>query len=129
MKCLLPIIGIACVVLASGCESDSGKGAAAGALAGTKWRLSAWSVSSLDPARFTGTAAVNTYGGAYTATADGAFSVGELRSTLMGGSEEAMRAESLYFDLLRQARKHAVDDATLTLRNEGNADLLIFRAR
>jgi len=134
----LAIVGIACA-LASGCESNDGNGAGDGQLAGTKWRLSAWSVSSLDPARFTitadfsesqisGTSAVNSYGGPYTATADGHFSVGDIPATEMAGSEEAMRAEALYFDLLRQARKYDVSGATLTLRNEGNQDVLIFQA-
>jgi len=75
-----------------------------------------------------GTSAVNTYGGPYTATGDGTFSVGELHSTMMGGSDEALRAEALYFDLLRQARRYVVSGATLTLRNEGNQDVLIFQA-
>lgn len=133
------LLGIACA-LATGCESDNGNGPGGGELAGTKWRLVAWSASSLDPARFTitadfsesgiaGTSAVNSYSGTYTATANGAFSVGEIQSTLMGGSDDAMRAESLYFDLLRQARKYVVSGATLTLRNADNQDMLIFQSR
>lgn len=50
-----------------------------------------------------GCEAVNTFGGPYTATDDGAFSAGELQATAIGGSQDAMRAESLYFDLLRRA--------------------------
>jgi heat shock protein HslJ len=134
----IALLGLACA-LATGCESDNGNGSGSGSLAGTKWRLAAWSASSLDPARFTitadfdesrisGTSAVNTYGGSYTATDDGAFSVGELQSTLMGGSDDAMRAESLYFDLLQQARKYVVSGATLTLRNAGNQDILIYQS-
>ena len=133
------LLGLACA-LGTACESDNEDGSGGGSLAGTKWRLAAWSASSLDPARFTitadfsesrisGTSAVNTYGGSYTAAEDGAFSVGELQSTQMGGSDDAMRAESHYFDLLRQARKYAVSGATLTLRNAGNQDILIYQAR
>jgi heat shock protein HslJ len=136
----MAILGVIVCALAIGCESDNGHGAGGGALTGTKWRLAAWSASSLDPSRFTitadfsdsqisGTSAVNTYGGPYTVTGDGGFSVGELQATLMGGSEDAMRAESLYFDLLRQARKYLVTTSTLTLKNEGNQDILIFQAR
>jgi heat shock protein HslJ len=136
----MAILGVMVCALATGCESDDGNGAGNGNLAGTKWRLAAWSASSLDPARYTitadfsetsisGTSAVNTYGGPYTATDDGAFSVGGLQATEMGGSQDAMRAESLYFDLLRQARKYDASGATLTLRNEGNQDVLIFQAR
>ncbi len=121
MKWVWPL-GLACV-LAVGCESDHGNGTGSGRLAGTKWRLVAWSARSQDPARFTitadfdesrisGTSAENLYSGSYTATNDGTFSVGELQSTLMGGSDEAMRAKSLYFELLRRARRYVVSGAT-----------------
>lgn len=136
----MAILGVIVCAFAAGCESDTGNGAGNGNRAGTKWRLVAWSASSLDPARYTitadfsetsisGTSAVNTYGGPYTATDDGAFSVGELQATEMGGSQDAMRAEALYFDLLRQASKYEVSGATLTLRNGSNQDLLIFQSR
>lgn len=112
----------------------------AGTLAGTKWLLTAWSDSSSDPSQFTitadfdasqigGTSAVNYYGGPYTVSAEGRFSTGDLRSTLMGGSEEAMRAESLYFELLRQARMYAVTETTLTLKDGNNQDILIFQSK
>lgn len=126
--------------LAAGCESNYGGGTGGGNLAGTNWRLMAWSAGSSDPSQFTitadfsdsqisGTSAVNSYGGPYTATADGHFSVGDLQSTLMGGSEEAMRAESIYVDLLRQASTYAVTNATLTLKNGNHDDVLTFNAR
>lgn len=139
MKWMAILCSVVCA-LATGCESNSGDGASTGNLAGTKWRLTAWSASSLNPAAFTitadfseseitGTSAVNLYGGPYTATDDESFSVGDLSATEMAGSEEAMRAEALYFDLLRQVRKYEVSGAMLTLRNEGNQDVLIFQAR
>jgi len=124
-------------VIASGCDSDHGNGAGGRTLAGTKWRLTAWSVSSLDSSQFTitadfddsqisGTSAVNSYGGPYTAGSDGTFSVGELRATRMAGSEVAMRAEAIDFDLLQQARNYAATETTLTLKNEGDQEILIF---
>lgn len=135
------ILGIACALVA-GCRSNNGNGANGGALAGAKWRLTAWSASSSDPSQFTitadfsvsesqisGTSAVNSYGGSYTATADGAFTVGELQATQMAGSGEAMHAEALYFDLLGQARKYTATEMTLTLKNGNNQDILIFNAR
>jgi heat shock protein HslJ len=139
MKWMTVLCSVVCA-LATGCESDHGKDTEVGTLAGTKWQAAAWSASSLDPARFTitsdfdesrisGTSAVNAYGGSYTATDDGSFSVGELQSTLMGGSDDAMRAESLYFDLLRQARRYVLSGATLTLKDAGNQDILVFQAR
>jgi heat shock protein HslJ len=109
-------------------------------LPGSKWRLQGWSASSLDPSRFTitadfsesqisGTSAVNSYGGPYTATGDGRFSVGDMQSTLMGGSEDAMGAESLYFDLLHQARKYLIDGARLILSDDRGNPLLMFNRR
>lgn len=40
-----------------------------------------------------------------------------------------MRAEALYFDLLRQARRHVVTPTTLTLTNDGHQEILIFHSR
>ena len=135
----ITIFALACI-LAAGCENKGGDGAAGGTLAGTRWRLAAWTAGSSDPARFTitaefsesqisGTSAVNSYGGTYTATAAGAFSVGELQSTLMAGDADAMQAESTYLALLQQARKYAVDDASLFLRDANGQNLLIFHPR
>ncbi len=123
--------------LATGCESDKDNGGG-GKLVGTKWRLQAWSASSLDPTRFnitaefgdaqiSGTAAVNLYGGPYTAS-DGNFSVGDLDITQMAGSEAAMRAEAIYMDLLGQARHYEVTGTTLTLRNASHQTTLVFRS-
>jgi heat shock protein HslJ len=118
----------------TGCESlVPGEGE----LAGTEWRLSTWSENSLDPAQFTitadfgelrisGTSAVNYYSGPYMVTASHFFSVGQLQMTTMGGSEEAMRAESTYFELLWQACKFTVNQTKLTLLDAFNNELLIF---
>ena len=130
---LLLILALAIFVF-TGCESlVPGEGE----LAGTEWRLSAWSDSSLDPSQFTitadfdeshisGTSAVNNYSGPYVATANRLFLVGELQMTLMGGSEKAMRAESTYFELLWQACKFTANQTTLTLLDAFNNELLIF---
>ena len=130
---LLLILALAIFVF-TGCESlIPGEGE----LAGTEWKLSAWSESSLDPSQFTitadfdesyisGTSAVNYYSGPYVATASRLFLVGELQMTLMGGSEEAMLAESTYFELLWQACKFTVNQTTLTLLDAFNNELLIF---
>lgn len=126
-------------VLATGCGGGDGAGAVGQDLKGTKWRLAGWSASSLDPAEYeitaecgeaeiSGRSAVNTYGGPCAITRDGGFSVGDLRTTRMAGSEDEMRAESIYLDLLRKARKHAVTKTTLTLKDEGGQDILIFEA-
>ena len=134
------ILSIACA-LTAGCAGKNGDvTASTDTLIGTNWRLIAWSVSSLHPSAYTITAdfgasdisghsAVNRYGGPYTAIDKGTFSVGDLTTTTMAGSPDAMRAESLYLDLLKQARKYEVSGTELTLRNEGNQELLIFQAR
>jgi heat shock protein HslJ len=141
MKHILMSICGALLVLANGCESNNGNSEDSGAkLAGTKWALSAWPETSLDPARFpitaafddttiSGTSAVNSYGGPYSAAASGAFSVGALQSTQMAGSEEAMRAEHTYLELLAQARKYTLSDKTLKFLDGDNNELLVFERR
>ena len=131
---VLLLISALAIFIFNGCESlVPGEGG----LAGTEWRVSAWSDSSLDPSQFTitadfneshisGTSAVNYYNGTYVATANHLFSVGQLQMTTMGGSEEAMRAESTYFELLWQACKFTVNQTTLTLLDAFNNELLIF---
>ena len=128
---------IALSIFATGCGHDDGN---SNALAGTDWRLTAWSASSLDPSQFTitvafddsqisGTSAVNYYSGTYSANMSGNFSVGELQTTLMAGSDDAMHAERIYFELLEQARKYTVSETTLTLLDGGNNALLVFTKR
>ena len=109
------------------------------ALDGTSWQLSAWSVSSADPADFEitadfadgrvgGRSAVNSYSGAYTTGADGAFSTGPLASTEMAGPEPAMRAEQAYLELLGAAKSYKLEGDRLTLMDGGGNDSLVFTA-
>lgn len=139
MKRVLVSICAALIVIATGCQSN-GVGSSSAVLAGTTWRLLGWSASSLDPSQFTitadfnesrvsGTSAVNSYGGPYSATASGEFSVGALQSTMMAGAEDAMRAEQIYLQLLGQARNYTVNEATLTLLGGGSNVLLVFTSR
>jgi heat shock protein HslJ len=106
-------------------------------LDGTSWRLSGWTLNSLDPSAFTitaafkdgrisGRSAVNTYSGAYTAGSDGDFGTRQLISTRMAGPEPAMRAETAYLTLLDGARSYSVADHTLTLFDESGNESLIF---
>lgn len=89
------------LLAAAGC---GGSGSDAPTLDGTAWRLTGWTLSSLDPNDFTitakfaggkisGNSAVNNYGGPYTAGPGDACSVGDLASTMMAGPEPDMRAE------------------------------------
>jgi len=109
-------------------------------LDGTSWRLTEWSISSVNPASVTitasfkdgeigGSAPINSYGGPYEATESGSFLVGgPISSTLMAGPEEAMRAERAYFALLDQARKYSRKGGELTLSDANGNPLLIFAA-
>jgi heat shock protein HslJ len=108
-------------------------------LEGTQWRLTGWSVSSLDPADFTitarfadgeisGNSGVNSYGGPYTIGPGAAFSTGQLAGTLMASEEPAMRAESAYLALLGQAGSYKMADGKLTLFDKGGNVSLIFEA-
>lgn len=110
---------------------------AAASLNGTTWRLVGWSASSLDPADFnitaafadgqiSGRSAVNSYGGPCSVSPSGAFSIGALTMTEMAGDENSMRAESLYHNLLAQARRHRIVQNQLVLANADGQDLLIF---
>lgn len=134
------LVGAVCAGLvgAFGCGDSSADGAA-GALENTRWKLAAWSASSLDPADFDitaefadgrigGRAAVNSYGGDYSAAANGGFSVGALAMTEMAGEPAAMQAESLYLSLLAQADRWHVAQAQLVL-SAAAQDLLIFQPR
>ncbi len=105
---------------------------------GTTWKLSGWTLDSLDPAAFTitatfsggrisGKSAVNNYSGSFTAGSDGAFAVGQIASTKMAGPEPAMRAETAYFTLLEGARSYAVAGETLTLFDANGNESLIFK--
>jgi len=127
---------VAVLLTGAGCGASE---ETAAELDGSSWRLSGWSLSSLDPSDFTitaefagggvgGTSAVNTYRGSYETGADGAFSVSEIASTMMAGPEPDMRAEQAYIELLDGAASCALEGDTLTLFDEGGNESLIFSA-
>jgi heat shock protein HslJ len=107
------------------------------ALDGTSWRLTGWSVSSIDPAQVTitarfaagriaGSGGVNSYGGPYRAGPGDVFEAGPFTSTLMAGPEPAMRAEAAFLTLLGQAASYTLHTDTLILYDEGGNQSLIF---
>jgi heat shock protein HslJ len=125
------LIAVGLVVL-GGCSSGT-------ALDGTSWKLTGWSVSSLNPADFTitakfadgkisGNSGVNSYSGTYKAGTGASFGVGPLVSTLMAGPEPAMKAETTYLQLLDAAESYKVSGSTLTLYDAGGNESLIFTA-
>jgi heat shock protein HslJ len=108
------------------------------ALDGTSWRLTGWTLSSLDPNDFTitakfadgrisGSSGVNTYGGPYSAGPRAAFSVGDLAVTAMAGSGSAMRAEQIFLKLLGAARSFKQSGDRLALFDEHGTASLVFR--
>lgn len=108
-------------------------------LDGTRWKLSGWTLNSLNPADFSitarfdrgkisGMSGVNSYGGRYRLGSHRAFAVGQLVSTEMAGPQPAMRAERAYLTLLRQARSYKRAKDRLTLVDGGGNASLIFEA-
>jgi heat shock protein HslJ len=133
------LLALGLAAAAGGCGRSGSAGSPGPSLEGTSWRLTGWSISSQDPNDFTitaafadgrvgGKSAVNTYGGPYTTGDDGAFSVGELASTMMAGPEPGMQAETNYLTLLAAATKYEVDGDTLTLLDAGGDESLIYTA-
>jgi len=139
-----PRLAATCVTLAlsvallaaAGC---GGSGSDTRTLDGAAWRVTGWTMSSLDPNAFTitaafsdgkisGNSAVNTYSGPYTEGPGDAFSVGDLASTEMAGPEPNMRAESAYLTLLSQAKSYKLDGGGLTLFDQNGSESLIFKA-
>lgn len=124
---LLAVVALAC---AAGCT---------GPLEGTSWRLTSWSVSSLNAQDFGitatfsggqvgGSGAVNSYGGPYATGPGAAFTAGPLSSTLIAGPEPAMRAEVVYAELLGGAKSFRIEDDRLRLFDaEGNESLVFER--
>jgi heat shock protein HslJ len=121
------------LVALAGCLHDGSP------LDGTSWRLTGWTLSSLNPADFTITAqfadgnisghsAVNTYGGPYKLGRGAAFEAGPLACTKMAGPEPAMRAEAAYLELLGQAKSYKMADGKLTLFDKGGNESLVFEA-
>lgn len=121
----------------AGCGSSGGE---APTLEGTAWGLTGWTLSSLDPNDFTitakladgkisGSSAVNSYSGAYTAGPGDSFSVGDLASTMMAGPEPDMRAEAAYLKLLSEAKSYELDVDRLTLFDQHGNESLIFEAK
>lgn len=118
----------------AGCSAPNGS-----PLDGTQWRLTEWTLSSLDPADFTitvwfadgqvsGNSGVNTYSGSYQGGPDDAFSVGQIAVTEMAGPEPLMRAEGAYLTLLGQAKSFNLTDGRLTLYDQGGNESLLFEA-
>ena len=108
-------------------------------LEGTAWRLEGWTLSSLNPADFEITASftdgrvggkggVNSYSGPYTVGRNGFFSVGDIISTLMAGPENAMRAESAYYQLLHEAKAYRLTDGHLTLLDANGNEIVDLQA-
>lgn len=137
VRLCMAIAAMLVVAVAVGALAGCGRGQPA--LDGTQWRLTEWTLSSLDARDFditagfadgkiSGHSGVNSYGGPYTVGARQSFKVGSIASTEMAGPELAMRAEGAYLTLLGQARSYRVEAGRLTLLDAGGNESLIFVA-
>lgn len=102
----------------------------------TGWKLVSWSISSMkadayeitanfDDKTMSGKSAVNSYSGDY--SIDGYdITFGPMVSTKMAGTEEAMRAESNFFELMKQVKTLEVAGIKMIFRDSHGYDLLVF---
>ena len=102
----------------------------------TGWKLVSWSISSMkadafeitanfDDKTMSGKSAVNSYSGTY--SIDGYdITFGQFVSTEMAGPEDAMRAESNFFELMKQVKTLKVDGIRMTFMDENKNGLLVF---
>ncbi len=128
------LVGLALIVFAmSACTT------VAHPLEATEWKLVGWTLSSLGPEKFairatfdegqvSGFSGVNSYSGAFRASADGAFSAGPFSRSKKGHTGDAMRVEDAYLSLLSQARSYESTGNRLTLRDAGGNASLVFEA-
>lgn len=134
MKKVLLFLLLLIVFTLTGCQSLIPCGSP---LAGTQWKLVSWLEDSIDPSQFNitayfdeeiifGNSGVNSYSGFYKINFNHSFSLGDLQITAMGGSEEAMQAETIYCQLLQKASRYILQQNTLTLCNDLGQELLIF---
>lgn len=130
---ILTIVFMGLCALVVGCADTN-------ALADSKWKLTGWSVSSLDPTlanitldfderTVSGSSGVNSYGGPYHVKNGGVLILGDLASTMMASADpELNRAESIYLELLKEVRVYTLenDKFTLTLKDANENEILIF---
>jgi heat shock protein HslJ len=120
----------------AGCRSS---GSDTDVLDASAWRLTAWTLNSLDSSDFTitakfadgkisGNSAVNAYSGPYTAGPGEVFSVGDLAVGGIGGIGPDMRAEHAYLTLLGEAKSFKRSGGRLTLFDQHGNESLIFQA-
>ncbi len=135
----LPKSPAALLLVALGLGALAACSTAEKSLDGTKWQLTGWTLSSLNPAdfaitaqfdgeRISGNSGVNSYSGTFKFGPGDAFSVGPIAGTRMAGSEPAMRAETAFLTLLGEARSARFAAGQLTLRDANGVDSLIFAA-
>lgn len=129
---ILLLATISLLVVGCSCARSPGEG-----LEGIDWELQGSSASSIGfrefrmTARFedgtvSGRAAVNGYTAKYEVGGGGSLRIGELTSTLIAGTPDAMRAEETYFTMLRAVRSWGVANGQLELRDGEGNPLLIY---
>ena len=141
MRARTSVVFVALTLLGAllGIAGFGGCGSGTHMLDGGAWRLTEWTLNSLNPGDFTitakfadgkitGNSGVNAYGGPYIAGPREAFSVGDLAVGAMGSIGPGMRAEQAYLTLLGKAKSFKRSGDQLTLFDRHGNESLIFQA-
>jgi heat shock protein HslJ len=106
-------------------------------LDGSGWALTGWAERKVDPVPFritmrfaddrvVGRSGVNRFAGDYTRGPGTAFAVGDLATTDMAGTPEAMQAEETFRSLLSRVRSYRREGGLLILGDETGQPLLVL---
>ncbi len=133
----LPLLAAACG--SSSGDTSSGGSDAVQALEGKLWTATQIdgvdeilpadqfaSTATFKDGTVSGSGAVNSYSGAYTASDDGALQIQQPASTLMAGPPEANEQERAFLTALTKTERFAVGGETLKLFGSGDTLLLTF---
>lgn len=141
-KILLQLLIISSLI---SCGSGSGFN---NPLVNTKWTLSLWAdaesgvepnnieLVEIEEARINisfnesevfGNLIVNSYGASYSVSNNSSIIFGDISSTLMGSSEEAMEIEGRYFNYLNRIKSFEIKNDTLILKDENKSQLLVYK--
>ena len=74
-----------------------------------------------------GNSIVNSYSASYSVSNNTSIIFGDISSTLMGSSEEAMEIEGRYFNFLNRVKSFEIKNDTLILKDENKSELLVYK--
>lgn len=143
IRVLSEMLVVALLGLVMGCQGAGGAGQNTGAgsvdgtwtLARVQGEIAALPENTRNPemviseeGHVTGTAGINRISGALdrAALSTGAFRLGPVVSTRMGGSAEAMAFEQRYLELLARVRRYQASGNSLTLLDDAGREILTY---